>query len=463
MSSLELWLVLGLLAGVSPLAKAASQAASPATPPTLSRPAFSLDRSEEDWSAAQAEDRWKHVSLGRDSYLTLAGDLRATYEIYDNYNWGSGEQDTNGYFLRRLMASADVHVGRRTRLFAELRSGDCAGREGGCRRSQDEDRLDWSQLFVAWRGADVEFRLGRQELNYGEGSLLAIRDLNVRRTFDGVKAIWTPGDWRIDLLAFRPAEIEKGSFDNGLDTSQKVWGTWAVKKLATSGFWTRVDLFYLELERDQARFWQGSAPERRRTIGFNLHGKRGAFSSFSEFDWQWGKHGEGSIQAFKLVQRLTWSYPERRFQPSFRLQGAVSSGDRDPADADLQTFHPLFPRGVYYGRLDASGSLNAIVVHPELTLTFSKAWSANSSFYAFWRQSRQDGIYSPPGFPLRRGSSSAGRSLGQLIDLSIRWRSERHVTFELLAAYYEAGGFLERSSPAGQDMRYLATIWHFRF
>jgi hypothetical protein len=45
----------------------------------------------------------------------------------------------------------------------------------------------------------LELKLGRQELNYGEGSLLAIRDLNVRRTFDGVKSIVRPGDWRIDL------------------------------------------------------------------------------------------------------------------------------------------------------------------------------------------------------------------------------------------------------------------------
>jgi hypothetical protein len=131
------------------------------------------------------------------------------------------------------MGSTDVHFGDRTRVFVQLQSGMVFGRNGGPRPSQDQDTLDFCQAFAGFtviRGKEkpkVELKIGRQELNYGEGSLLAIRELNVRRPFDGVKAIIRPGDWRIDLLAFRPTLLNKGSFDDGIDSSQELWGTWA--------------------------------------------------------------------------------------------------------------------------------------------------------------------------------------------------------------------------------------------
>ena len=76
-------------------------------PPATSapqRPAYNLDRSEEDWQllqhASQREDSWdplKYIPLGRDGwYLTLAGEIRPFYEIYHNYSWGAGPQDRNG-------------------------------------------------------------------------------------------------------------------------------------------------------------------------------------------------------------------------------------------------------------------------------------------------------------------------------------------------------------------------------
>jgi hypothetical protein len=188
------------------------------TAPTASapqRPAYNLDRSEEDWKFLQnrsrREDFWdplKFIPLGRDNwYVTMAGEIRPFYEIYHNYSWGTGPQTPNGYYLQRIMGSTDFHLGDRSRVFVELRSGDVYGRNGGPRPSQDKDTLDVSQAFAGLTvipGDDkpkLELKLGRQELNYGEGSLLAIRELNVRRTFDGVKSVIRPSDWRICLQA----------------------------------------------------------------------------------------------------------------------------------------------------------------------------------------------------------------------------------------------------------------------
>ena len=103
------------------------------------RPAYSLDRSEENWrileSPSRRADPWdplKYVSLGQeDRYLTLAGDFRSCFESYRNYYWGAGPEDHNGYYLQRFMGSADLHAGNRTRVFVEFRSGEIFGRNGG--------------------------------------------------------------------------------------------------------------------------------------------------------------------------------------------------------------------------------------------------------------------------------------------------------------------------------------------
>ena len=435
-----------------------------------------MDRSEEDWSflrdAALQADFWdplKYVPLGRrDWYLTLAGEARPFYEFYHNYNWGAGPQDGGGYSLQRFMGSTDFHFGDRARIFVELRSGSVLGRNGGPRPSQDKDTLDVSQAFARFtviRGKEkpkLELKPGRQELNYGEGSLLAIRELNVRRTFDGVKAIVRAGDWRVDLLAFRPALIRTRVFDDGIDSSQALWGAWATRPIRKS-FWQQVELYYLGLDRKLARFEQGAAREQRHTVGALLHAQHGAFRMFSEADLQFGRFGEGNIRAWKYAQSLSWSFKSRPLHPVASLLGAISSGDSDPASPGLGTFNPLYPKGLYYGYIDSTGSPNATVLHPELSLTLSPRVTLVATHFSFWRTSLSDGIYSQPGFYLRPGNTSPSRYIGSLQDLAVRWKPDRHTTFEALAAYYEAGAFLRQTLPPGRNLFYFSVKMNYRF
>jgi hypothetical protein len=222
--------------------------------------------------------------------------------------------------------------------------------------------LDVNQAFIGWsviRGGDkpkLELKLGRQELNYGESSLLAIRELNVRRTFDGLKAVVRAGDWRIDLLAFRPALIKPGVFDDGIDSSQALWGAWATRPIKKRFFWRQADIYYLGLDRKQAQFERGTATELRHTVGVVLHAQHGAFSMFTEGDFQFGTFGADNVRAWKYGQSLSWSFRDRPLHQVVSLLGGISTGDTNPASHVLQTFNPLFPSGLYYGYIDSTGS-----------------------------------------------------------------------------------------------------------
>ena len=197
-----------------------------------------LDRSEEDWSFLKdpelRTDPWdplKYIALRNAPgwYLTLAGEERSFYEHYRNYNWGAGPQDGNGYYLNRFLGSADFHLGSSTRLFFELKSGLEFGRTGGPRPVQDEDKLDINQLFIEFHLPShvdrplASLKIGRQDLQYGEGTLLDVRDLNVCQSFDGIKLILRPKDWQADLFAMRPALSNPGLFDDYPDHTQTLW------------------------------------------------------------------------------------------------------------------------------------------------------------------------------------------------------------------------------------------------
>jgi hypothetical protein len=367
------------------------------------------------------------------------------------------------------MGSTDFHLGDRSRVFVELRSGDVYGRNGGPRPSQDKDTLDVSQAFAGFnlvRGGDkpkLELKLGRHELNYGEGSLLAIRELNVRRTFDGVKSIVHAGDWEIDLLAFRPALIKPGAFDDGVDSSQALWGSWATRSIKKQSFWRQVDVYYLGLDRKQATFEQGTARELRHTVGALLHAQQGAFRMFTEADLQFGTFGSDNVRAWKVAETMSWSFQDRPLRPVVSLLGGISSGNTSAASHVLQTFNPLFPRGLYYGYIDSTGSPNATVIHPELGLTISPTVSILATHFSFWRTSAADGIYSQPGFFLRSGNENQSRYVGSLQDLAVRWQADRHTTFEALGTYYEAGAFLRESSPPGKNLAYFSLKMTYRF
>jgi len=85
----------------------------PATAENSNRPVYQLDRSEEDWSGlcrqingrGELWDPVKCIGLGRPFwYVSFAAELRGSYEVYRDYNWGSGPQDRNGYYLNRLIS-----------------------------------------------------------------------------------------------------------------------------------------------------------------------------------------------------------------------------------------------------------------------------------------------------------------------------------------------------------------------
>ena len=198
-------------------------------------------------------------------------------------------------------------------------------------------------------------------------------------------------------------------------------------------------------------------------MGILIHGRKGNFSYFSEADLQVGKFGAGNLLAWKYGQNVSYIFAHVKLQPTLTLDGAISSGDNGKKNGDLGTFYPLFPKGLYYGYIDDSGSLNAIVVHPHITFHLSKTVSFAPGAYFFWRESAGDGLYSAPGGLVRTAQGVSAKYVGAMQDLAVTWTADRHTTVQLLGAHYEAGSFLKQTVPPGRNIGYVSAKIIYRF
>src|SRR5882724_2027771 len=213
-------------------------------------------------------------TTNRDAYLTLGGEIRERYEYYHNSLWGHGPQDNNGYVLQRYMVHADAHFEDYFRIFAQFKSGLEDDRNGGPRPT-DRDDFDLHQAFFDVRiplseTDSLTVRAGRQELAYGSSRLISIREEpNVRRSFDGVKAILKIDSWQVDVFAVKPVRTKIGVFDDDPDPGENFWGLYAVSPVS----WLpggNVDLYYLGLDQKNASFDQGTAHELRHSVGTRI-------------------------------------------------------------------------------------------------------------------------------------------------------------------------------------------------
>ena len=438
-------------------------------------PAYKQLRYEEDYGYLR--DRGKHndlldvikfVPLGSegDRYLSLGGEIRQRYEYFHNPVWGQEEPDPNGYWLQRYMLHADVHIGSGFRFFGQIKSGIELGREGGP-RGADEDKLDLHQAFADIRGwgngkDGLTLRLGRQEIALGSSRLVSFREgPNVRQSFDGLRLAWHRGEWQIDGFATKPVETKQGVFDDAWDHTRSFWGVYAVGPFHPLPK-TKVDLYYLGIDRKRARFDQGIGRESRHSLGARIWGKTESWDYNTELVYQWGSFGPGSIRAWTTASDTGYRLESITFRPRFGLKADIASGDRDPTDATLGTFNALFPKGAYFSEADLLGPYNLMDLHPSLELNLTERILLTPDLDFFWRQSTNDGIYGIPGNLIRTGRTSRARYVGNHASLQLEWRLDRHISVTGQYLHFFPGPFLRETQPA-LSVDFVAAWFTYKF
>jgi Alginate export len=455
-----------------------SQAQSiPTTDSSAPSPTYHLLREDDDWSfladPARRQDSWdplKYIPLreGRsDWFLSVGGEVREVWEQIGNDNWGQ-QHLMNGYLNERYMLHFDFHFGNHVRTFVELKSGLNSYRAGGP-RPIDEKKLDFQAAFVeVGTGSDrnwIKFRAGRQEMEYGSGRLIDVREgPNVRLSFDGFKVKTGIGRWQIDGFAMRPDLDKPGFFDNAPNHAVGFWGVYGVRPLGKS---ITLDTYYLGINRKSATFNREMGQEVRHSIGARLSRPIAQTNSGWDFDneavWQFGSFGSANIRAWTVASETGYRFPAIPLKPRFSVKADVSSGD-DPRTNTLGTFNPLFPKGNYFGVLATTGPgpINFIDVHPRLEATLPHDVTASFDWIFQWRESLRDGVYSVPGFVIIPAGKSDARFVGQRPGTEVRWQVNRHLWAQADYGIFYAGRFVKESQTS-RNLNYWALWTGFKF
>jgi hypothetical protein len=437
-------------------------------------PAYKLLRYEEDYSYLKDPsrrtdfwDRIKYIPLcGRDHwYLSLGGELRERYEFIHREDEGAAPANAKGNnadLLQRYLLHGDVHLGPYFRFFGQFMTGLEDGRIGGPRPDIDRDAFDVHQAFADFvlplpgEKHTLTARLGRQEFEYGSGRLIDVRDgPNLRLSFDAARLLLRCGDLQLDGWWGKPVRDRPGVFDDDPDPARSFWGVYAVHPLPLlpQG---NIDLYYLGFENKDAVYAQGPGYELRHSLGTRLWGRPLPWEYNLEYLWQFGRFGAGNIEAWSAAHAIRYNFSDRPLKPRLGLRCDFASGDHNPATANLQTFNPLFPSGIYFNLLNPVGPLNIIDLHPTLDLYAGDKLTLSVDWDFFWRESLGDGVYRISGTPLRTGVGGS-RYVGNCPALTVVWNPTRHVSVLTSYIHFFAGPYFQ-ANPPNKDTDYL-TVW----
>ncbi len=356
-------------------------------------------RLEEDWGAHCNKMTPKCWRIAETATLTLGADARVRAQGYWPLNFGIGNaidsRRGDSYTLFRGLAHGDLRISKHAQIFVQFGAYDEAGRHGGA-ESTDQSNPDLQQGFLAWNGDRFSIRAGRQEVTLGTSCLIAVREgPNIRLAFDGVRAGWKQGSYRIDAFAFRPVLNKPGAFDDAASKSQLLYGLYAIfapESIAPLKF----DLYWLGYERDQARFAAAQEREHRHSFGTRL------FGSVKNWDWnleavfQIGHVGSQIIRAWTVASDTGFTFTALPWSPRLGLKADIASGNKNPSDGRLGTFNALYPNPTYFteAALLAPGNIMdlqpSVTIKPVPTLTLILGWNF------LWKHYKEDAVYTPP-------------------------------------------------------------------
>lgn len=168
----------------------------------------------------------------------------------------------------------------------------------------------------------------------------------------------------------------------------------------------------------------------------------------------WATPGEDDANVKAFAAALTFGFIMGFDDHKLRigLEYDYASGDSDPTDNDFQTFRSPFPFGhKYHGWADQIGWRNLHDYSIIASWTFTgfewiDALTVVAQAHTFQRDNDDDAWYSPGGAAIRTGSPDESDQLGNEVDLLIKLKINRWVSFETGWAHFFAGRFVKQTA-----------------
>ena len=426
------------------------------------------DSSDEDWSFlkdAPKSDVWdplKYIPFSREGwFMTLSGEVRYRAEGLRIRATDQRPATIDQYLLQRYLSGADMHFGPHARFFTEVQSGIINGAVRTARPT-DQNSIDVHQAFFEWQQTvrprqRITAKIGRQELAIGSTRLIsASPGLNVKRSFDGASLSYRTSSWAVVGVAARLVALSTGAFDDSWDSGQLFWGAAAGGR---SPRFERGELgvYYLGTSKSETVYFQGAGAERRHTLGMKWSGTGTRFDLNYDGIYQWGTFGGAPIRAWGIATETGYRVPVR-WRPRVSLRTDFASGDRDPANPELDSFNPLFPGNSYSGAVGLFGPTNLTDLTAAVTIAPRSNLTIGFEAPSYWRTSIHDGVYATDLRLLAPPTIGDGKYVGTNPSVLAVWQPTRHVQLQGVITRFISGKFLEDSFVSSGFGFYSGTV-----
>lgn len=455
-----------------------SDIAVPEAPADVARPGPQTLRGNEDWGdfgraggAGEGErplDVLKYVPMGGEAFLTLGGQVRVAYELYVNENLGIVPQDDSGSLVVRHMGHANLRINDNARLFAEYKVAAEVGRDGGPLAVQ-QNAFDLHQGFVeiatGARSAKTRagVRIGRQELSYGAGRMVDVRDGTAnRRSFDAVQARVRGETFNVDAVGALEVELQPGVFDDGEPGGDAVrtrfWG--AVAEFAPTSE-RGIDLYYFGVDQDDLVFAEGTGDEIRHSFGVRAFQTSGRVRPDIEAIGQIGTFSIADsgdtldIRTFAVEGLISFRLAESGWRPDLQVGTGYVSGDGTRGDGVLGTHRAPFPNLRFAGATSFLGPGNGYGANVRFVVSPSRRSQVQLIGRTFLRARLADFTYTSFGVPQRAADSEA-RYVGSSVALFAFVAPHPQASIYTTLEYFEPGTYVRAAPPA--ERSFFATV-----
>lgn len=332
---------------------------------------------------------WHRFSLGIGAQHVARGEAR------DNADFARGAKDFTLGFDQRARVSVRGSAYERLGVLIELQDVRGWGSEPNTTTLTPNTGLH--QGFVDIRATSfLDVRVGRQELSYGEERLVGSLDWSqTGRAFDGLFARVTLSP-HLTVDAFGMV-LKAGAWvnpDGGgprfQNSGSYFTGAYARARFGLQGF----DLYALGLLEDPGTAAVGFKPDHNRlTLGARGFTTIKRLALVAEGAYQTGVLGHSIISAGAFAGKATWVF-NTLSAPYLVFEVSGASGDGNPTDSVVSTFHQHFPTGhAHLGFMDYVGWQNVVGVrgtvgfrpwgaHLWLDVHHFSAWAPKDAWYA---------------------------------------------------------------------------------
>lgn len=379
---------------------------------------------------------------------TIGLEERFRYEYKNDFDFNAGSKDNGSLFFHRLRLNAQATFGDAVQIFFEGLDAQTGGYQMKATANQTDD-FDLHQAYLNVlnvAGSDFDIKLGRQELKYGKGRLIAAPTWSNRiRSFDAGVVHCDHNGFYGDILYGQDVKYDDDKFNASRNEEMLVGTYFGYQKHKMTPLTEGYFLGLIDIK--------GANDIRRYTVGLRLQATVSAGTVVDiEVPYQFGETGTTTagtrgIKAWAFHADASKSFENIQWKPKFTVGYDEASGDKDPNDSVNNTFVPLYQSTHdSYGLMDFSRWQN--VRNPEINLTFSPTermrFSSQADF--FWLQSKFDNWYNSSGGSVRtKTSGERGYYLGSELSLRAYYDFNKNIKLESGYAHFFPGGYVKDS------------------